>query len=96
MKNSADTKLFERQALLRKEIEHTKRLFPDQRRQKKRKCIEKRLKRLANDYNDLMLDIQAENPQLASFVSVVPLKAEKFIADLDEGVVLFGLLYPSR
>jgi len=90
MKTDKENSLFQRQAFLRKEIDQAKRLLSGSKNEEEKDVYGKRLKRLANDYDDLMLDIQAENPQLASFVSVVPLEAESFIADLDEGVVLLA------
>jgi len=90
LKNSTDQKLFNRQAFLRTEIDHTERLLTGSRKTEEQQIYRERLNRLNNDYNDLMLDIQAGNPQLASFVSVAPLKAEKLIAELDEGVALLA------
>ncbi len=90
LKNSTDQELFNRQAFLRTEIDHTERLLTGSRKTEEQQIYRERLNQLNNDYNDLMLDIQAGNPQLASFVSVAPLKAEKLIAELDEGVALLA------
>ncbi|MBW1894753.1 MAG: CHAT domain-containing protein, partial [Deltaproteobacteria bacterium] len=90
LKNSTDQELFNRQAFLRTEIDHAERLLAGSRETEERQIYRERLSRLNNDYNDLMLDIQAGNPQLASFVSVAPLKAEKLTAELDEGVALLA------
>lgn len=90
MKNSTEKELYERQAFLKTEISQTQKLLSVSRDDEERRIYSKRLESLNNDYDDVMLDIQASNPQLASFVSVTPLNAETLIAELDPGVALLA------
>jgi len=73
--NVDENTLFERIGLIRLEIEQVESMRAVATRPVEQKIYADRLERLKNDLDRTLLDIQAVNPELASFVSVMPVDA---------------------
>ena len=86
--NAMDQTMYDREKLFKSRIESQERLIaatedPDERSQ-----YQGDLDGLKREYETLMLEIQAKNPQLASLVSVTPLKTNDIFALLEPGVAM--------
>jgi CHAT domain-containing protein len=82
--------LYDRQILIKSKIQEHEALLAQSTEAADRDMYKEALAKLNSDYNDLMLDIQAANPQLSSMVSVEPLKADKLIDTLEKDVALLA------
>ena len=82
--------LYDRQKALRAQIREQEDLFAQATHEAERSVYGRELERLHGEYKDLMLEIQAKNPELATLVSVNPLRLPEIQALLDPGVVLMA------
>jgi len=82
--------LYDRQVLIRSKIQEHETLLAQSVEEADRGMYRAALGQLNSDYNDLMLDIQAQNPQLSSMISVEPLKADKLLQTLEKDVGLLA------
>ena len=82
--------LYDRQILIKSKIKEHETLLAQSTEAIDRDTYKQALGQLNNDYNDLMLDIQAANPQLSSMVSVEPLEADKLLGALEKDVALLA------
>ena len=83
-------KLYNRQKTLRARIREQEELLAQATQEAERSVYGRELERLHGEYKDLMLEIQAKNPELATLVSVNPLRLPEIQALLDPGVVLMA------
>ncbi|MBU0993344.1 MAG: tetratricopeptide repeat protein [Proteobacteria bacterium] len=90
LSNALDQKLYDRQTLLKNRIETQERMMAGTDNPEDKKYYQDTLDQLNRDYENLMLEIRVQNPQLASLVSVEPLKAEKILSLIDPGVCLLS------
>ena len=88
LNRSIDQKLYDRQTLLRARMEEQEVLLAQSTEKAERQTYEQALVRLRNDFKTLMLEIQAENPQLSALVSVGNFSAKKLIKNLEPDVAL--------
>ena len=82
--------LYDRQMLIKSKIQEHEALLAQSTEEADRNMYRQALEKLSGDYNDVMLDIQAENPQLSSMIAVEPLKADKLLAVLEKDVALLA------
>ena len=82
--------LYDRQILIKSKIKEHEALLAQSTEAIDRDTYKQTLGQLNSDYNDLMLDIQAANPQLSSMVSVEPLEADKLLGALEKDVALLA------
>ncbi len=75
-----DQLLYDRQVRLRGRIEVQERLLAQAAGDAERRVYQQNLDRLQHDFQVLLLDIQASNPQLSHFVTVDPLRAQDVAA----------------
>ncbi len=85
-----DQELYERQAVLQSRIAEAEALLAQATDEEERALHRRSLAGLQDELSDLMLEIQARNPQLASLVSVSPLSAGELTGLLEPGVVLLA------
>jgi CHAT domain-containing protein/Tol biopolymer transport system component/Tfp pilus assembly protein PilF len=90
LRNAVDQELYEHQLKLRARIGEHEALAAQAEDKKTADAYKTSLARLNDELRDLMLEIQAKNPQLASIVSVAPLKVEEVRNLLEPGVVLLA------
>ncbi len=90
LNRSIDQKLYDLQTLLRSRIEEQEVLLAQSIEKTERQIYEQTLVGLRNDFETLMLEIQAENPQLSALVSVGDFSAEKLIQKLEPDVALIA------
>lgn len=86
----ADQKLYDRQRTVRARIEEYETLYAqstDAPQQKKYRAV---LDNLNNEFHTIMLDIQAQNPQLGSLVSVDPIRMGEIASQLEPDVALLS------
>ena len=82
--------LYDRQVLIRSKIQEHETLLAQSVEEADRNMYRAALEQLNSDYNDLMLDIQAQNPQLSAMIAVEPLKADKLLQTLEKDVALLA------
>jgi len=85
-----DQEMYDRQNTLRSRIQEHEELLAQAQDEGERSVYGPALKRLRDQYGDLMLEIQAKNPELASLVSVNPLTLTKVRELLEPGVGLLA------
>jgi CHAT domain-containing protein len=86
----AESALFEKQAMLRSEIEAAEMLLASARTQKEKRAYEASLKNRKNRLENLLTDIQADHPRLSALVSIPPVSADAVKARLSPGVALLS------
>ncbi len=90
LNRAVDQQMYERQAQLRSRIEEQEALLAQSADPDARAVYEKTLQDLNNAYQNLMLDIQAQNPQLASLITVDPLTVDALLPMIEKGTVLLA------
>jgi len=85
-----DNILFRKQQIIRSEIETTELLLGLTADKKERIIYEKSLTDLQHDLQNIMIDMQLQNPQLASMVSVPPVDTEKLIRFMEPKTALLS------
>lgn len=85
--STADQDLYNRQQVIRARIEEMESLLA-QAESSSQSVYGQALKRLSDEYQDLMLEIQSKNPELASVISVNPLDLAGIQGLLEPGVAL--------
>ncbi|MCP4681846.1 MAG: CHAT domain-containing protein, partial [Desulfobacterales bacterium] len=88
--SNVDQKLYEQQETIRQRMDEAKILLAQSKDPAEKATYENALNDLLNDFQDVMLDIQSQNPELASMISVSPLKANALIDKLDQSVALLA------
>ncbi len=90
LRGAIEQGLYDRQKALRARISEQESLLTQATQEAERSVYGRALDRLHGEYKDLMLEIQAKNPELATLVSVNPLRLAEIQAMLDPGVVLMS------
>ncbi|MDM8516979.1 CHAT domain-containing protein [Desulfobacterales bacterium HSG16] len=85
-----DQKLYDSQKLIRTQIAEHEALVAQAMDEKELTTYKKGLEKLQNEYENLMLEIQAANPGLASLVTVNPVNADQIRKRLDPDVALLA------
>ncbi|MBW2143100.1 MAG: CHAT domain-containing protein [Deltaproteobacteria bacterium] len=85
-----DREMYDRQNTLQLRIQEHEELLAQSHDEEERSVYGSALKRLRDQYGDLMLEIQAKNPELASLVSVNPLTLTEVRELLEPGVALLA------
>ncbi|MBF0225071.1 MAG: tetratricopeptide repeat protein [Desulfobacterales bacterium] len=88
LKSSVDKKLYDKQNLIRSRIKEYESLIAQAENEKELESYKKSFDSLQNDLNSVMLEIQMQNPELASMVSVSPLKAKELMAKINNNIGL--------
>lgn len=88
LKRGVDQDLYDRQKTIQSRIHEHQALLAQAGNKDERKAYQGDLKRLDDQYRDLMSEIQAKNPELATLVSVNPLNLTQFQALLEPGVAV--------
>ncbi len=90
LSRGTDQTLYNRQQVIRLRIREHETLAAQSSDDAERDIYNEALQGLRNDLENVMLEIQAENPQLTSLVSVRPIKAEKLLSLLEPDVGLLA------
>ncbi|OQX28247.1 MAG: hypothetical protein BWK80_01150 [Desulfobacteraceae bacterium IS3] len=90
LSRATDQELYNRQQLIKSGIAEHEALLAQSDDDAERNMYQAALQALRNDLQDVMLEIQAENPQLASLVSVEPIKTDQLLGLLEPGVALLA------
>ncbi len=88
LKNAVDQGLYDRQKLLKSRMQEQQMLVASSTNEKEKAVYQQALTRLQDEYTDLMLNIQAKNPELATIVSVNPINLKQVQKLLEPGVDL--------
>ena len=88
LKGKMDQDLYDRQKTTQSRIDEHKALLAQAGNKDEREAYQRDLKRLEDQYLDLMSEIQTKNPELATLVSVNPLDLTQVQALLEPGVAL--------
>lgn len=78
LNRAVDQALYDRHQQIRQRIEETRMLLDQARQPEEKNAYQRQLTALDLEFRNVLIDIQANNPQLANFVSVVPLAAAAF------------------
>lgn len=90
LNHEKDQDLYDKHKMIRIKMDETKILIAQSAGAEERKVYQKTLAELEHEYRNVMLDIQSGNPQLASMISVTPLRAEDILEQIDPGTALFS------
>ncbi|RJP77839.1 MAG: CHAT domain-containing protein [Desulfobacteraceae bacterium] len=90
LNHEKDQVLYDKQKMIRIKMDETKILMAQSAEDQERKVYQKTLAELEHEYRNVMLDIQSGNPQLASMISVTPLRAEDIPEQMDPGTALLS------
>ena len=85
-----DNKLYHKQQILKSEIETTELLIGLSSEASEREIYEKSLKNLQHDLQNIIIEMQLQNPQLASMVSVPPVNTDQLIRFMEPGTALLS------
>ncbi|MDH3346619.1 MAG: CHAT domain-containing protein [Desulfobulbaceae bacterium] len=88
LSGSVDQELYEQQKQLRAGIEEHEQLSAHAANEQERQVYDQALQKLRDQYRDLMLEIQAKNPELAGMITVDPLAPADIRALLDPDTAL--------
>jgi CHAT domain-containing protein/tetratricopeptide (TPR) repeat protein len=88
LSNSIDQRLLEQHKRLASRIETQTMLLAQAKKEEERIEYGKALENLQNEYQNLMLEIQAKNPQLSSLITVQPLDTDKLVHLLEPQLAL--------
>jgi len=88
--NDTDQKLYTKQQIIKSEIKTTEQLLGLSADVSEREIYEKSLKSLQHDLQNIMIEMQLQNPQLASMVAVPPVDTEKLIRFMEPGTALLS------
>ncbi|MGM0452336.1 MAG: CHAT domain-containing protein [Thermodesulfobacteriota bacterium] len=88
--SAAETELYQKQAVLRSEIEATEQMLANAETPAETEEYKAAFQQLKNERENLMLDIQANHPQLSTLISVPPVDLEKIAWRLEPGVALLS------
>jgi CHAT domain-containing protein/Tol biopolymer transport system component/Tfp pilus assembly protein PilF len=87
---TVDQDLYDRHRTLRSRIEEYEALVAQSTEEPERKAYEQALLRELDAYQDLLVEMQAKNPQLAAMVSVDPLGLSELQSLLESGIALLA------
>ncbi|MFU8857796.1 MAG: CHAT domain-containing protein [Deferrisomatales bacterium] len=90
LKGAVEQALYDRQAELKARLDEQLALAAQAPEGEERAAYEAAAARLRDEHRDLLLDIQARHPELASLVSVQPLGEAEVRAQLEPGVALLA------
>ena len=88
--NEADQKLYTKQQIIKSEIETTELLLGLSTEASEREIYEKSIKNLQHDLENIMIEMQLQNPQLASMVAVPAVDTDKLIRFMEPGTALLS------
>jgi len=88
--SAIDQELYDRQATIRARIKEHEALLSQSTEKEEQDVYSKALERLNDDYNNLLIDMQAENPELSSLVSVQPVSADNLLDMIEPDVALLS------
>src|SRR6056297_272831 len=88
--SEVEAELYKKQATLAAEIEATEQLLAGAEAPEEVKAYREAVKKLKNERQNLMLDIQAEHPRLSTLISIPPVSADKIIRRLQADVALLS------
>ncbi|MBC2716232.1 MAG: tetratricopeptide repeat protein [Desulfobacteraceae bacterium] len=88
--DEADSILYKKQQILKSEIETTELLLGMSTALAERDIYRKSIEKLNHDLQNVMLDMQLQNPQLVSMVSVPHVDTEKLLEYLEPGTALLS------
>ncbi|PIP40272.1 MAG: hypothetical protein COX19_06080 [Desulfobacterales bacterium CG23_combo_of_CG06-09_8_20_14_all_51_8] len=88
--DDAENQLFRRQHLILSEIEANESLLAQSPDALEQATYEKSIETLNRDLENVMIDMQLKNPQLASLVSVPPVDTDQLIKWLEPGVAVIS------
>ena len=86
----ADQELYDRQNRLKEQIQEQEALAAQAPQPQEKALYLQALERLRADYQDLMLDIERQRPELLALVQVKPVTLAQIQRDLEPGVVLLS------
>jgi CHAT domain-containing protein/Tfp pilus assembly protein PilF len=90
LNNQVDQAYLDRQKVIKSMIQMYEKKRAQAKNSTDRQAYQQSLSKLHDDYKDLMLDIQMNNPQLASFVSIEPIQIAQLQSSLDKDVALLS------
>jgi len=90
LRNTIDQEMYDKERRIKSEIKEQESLLAMAQEDNEKEVYSKALARLNDRYRDLMLEIQSRSPQLASIVSVNPLKIEQLKKLLDTDVEILS------
>jgi len=88
LSNNTDQALYKKQQAIKAEIEKTELLIGLSNNSSEREIYEKTLQNFQHDLQNIMIDIQLQNPQLASMVAVPPVDTDKLIRFMEPKTAL--------
>jgi CHAT domain-containing protein/Tol biopolymer transport system component/Tfp pilus assembly protein PilF/TPR repeat protein len=88
--DGAEEKLFNKQAAIKLEIEEQESLMVSSEDPQAKKSYQNSINELKHELQNVLLDIQLQNPQLASMTSVQPLNIDKLITKIEPEVGLLS------
>jgi len=90
LSRAVDQQLYDRMRELRRRIEEQGALLARAEAPAERDAYQAALDALNRELNDVMLDIQAANPQLSTLVTVMPVRAADLLDRIEPGVALIS------
>ena len=90
LNGSADQELYDRQGRLKGEIQEQEALAAQAAKPQEKAMYAGALERLHADYQDLLLDIERQRPELLALVKVNPVTLAEIRGELEPGVVLLS------
>jgi len=90
LNNKVDQTYLERQKIIQSTIQTYEKKRSHAKNKTDRQAYQQALNKLHDDYKDLMLDIQMNNPQLTSFVSIEPIQINQLKSSLETDVALLS------
>ncbi len=88
--NKTENRLFKKQALIKSEIEEYETLLAMSKDSSEAAMYKKSIETLTRDLENVMLDMELQNPQLASLVSVPAVNADTILKKIQPGVALLS------
>ncbi len=90
LRGAVDQELYDRELALKARMDEQRSLLAVAATEEERAAYEEALRRVQDEHRDLLLEMQARNPELASLVSVQPLDAADVQKILEPGVALLA------
>ncbi|MEA2059812.1 MAG: CHAT domain-containing protein [Thermodesulfobacteriota bacterium] len=88
--HSADQKLYNKQQIITSEIETFEKMLAMATDDSERTLYEKSLNSLQHELDNIIVEMQLQNPQLASIVTIPPVNAEKLVRFMEPGTALLS------
>ncbi|MBA4366033.1 MAG: hypothetical protein C0403_00135 [Desulfobacterium sp.] len=90
LNHEEDQHLYDKQKQVRARLDEIKSLISQSTEAQEKKIYQKTFTELEHEYQNILLEMQSKNPQLASMVSVTPLKADHLMEYIDPGTALLS------